>query len=94
MMLMHPWGCLRGFCGSGAGSAVAADVAAAVRPRYHVAGGEQAFFARPPYLNKDLGAGEKACLFWILTLYHGLQCSRMQAWMGQLALTQKKLPSQ
>ena len=39
---------------------MAADLAAAVRPRYHVAGGEQVFFARPPYLNKDLGAGEEA----------------------------------
>ncbi len=50
---------------------MAADLAAAVRPRYHVAGGEQVFFARPPYLNKDLGAGEKAlsCLDLLALLF-------------------------
>ena len=44
--------------GAAAGSAAVADLALKVRPRYHIAGGKGAFFARVPYLNKDLGAGE------------------------------------
>ena len=39
-----------------------ADLALKVRPRYHIAGGKGAFFARVPYLNKDLGAGECYCI--------------------------------
>ena len=39
------------------GSEVVANLATKVRPRYHVCGGKDAFYARPPYLNKDLGAG-------------------------------------
>ena len=34
-----------------------ADLALRVRPRYHFAGGLGVHFARPPYLNKDLGTG-------------------------------------
>ena len=40
-----------------AGSAVVAALATKVRPRYHISGGRDVFYARPPYLNKDLGAG-------------------------------------
>lgn len=40
-----------------AGSEVVASLATKVRPRYHVCGGKDVFYARPPYLNKDLGAG-------------------------------------
>jgi hypothetical protein len=40
-----------------AGSRAVADLALRVRPRYHFAGGLGAHFARPPYLNKDRGAG-------------------------------------
>ena len=32
-------------------------LATKVRPRYHVCGGRDVFYARQPYLNKDLGAG-------------------------------------
>lgn len=39
------------------GSEVVANLAIKVRPRYHVCGGKDVFYARPPYLNKDLGAG-------------------------------------
>ena len=35
-----------------------ADLALRVRPRYHFAGGLGVHYARPPYLNKDLGTGE------------------------------------
>ena len=31
--------------------------------RYHVAGGKGAFYARAPYMNKDLGAGAHATRF-------------------------------
>lgn len=40
-----------------------AEVALACRPRYHVAAGKRAFFARAPYLNSDLGAGGHATRF-------------------------------
>ena len=40
-----------------AGSEVVSKVATKVRPRYHVCGGRDVFYARQPYLNKDLGAG-------------------------------------
>ena len=33
------------------------QLATKVRPRYHVCGGRDVFYARQPYLNKDLGAG-------------------------------------
>jgi hypothetical protein len=46
-----------------AGSEVVAELATKVRPRYHVAAGEAAFYARPPYLNSDLGAGACSALF-------------------------------
>eukprot|EP00197_Chlamydomonas_leiostraca_P004815 CAMPEP_0202869196 /NCGR_PEP_ID=MMETSP1391-20130828/12137_1 /ASSEMBLY_ACC=CAM_ASM_000867 /TAXON_ID=1034604 /ORGANISM="Chlamydomonas leiostraca, Strain SAG 11-49" /LENGTH=310 /DNA_ID=CAMNT_0049549477 /DNA_START=30 /DNA_END=959 /DNA_ORIENTATION=- len=45
------------------GSAVAAEIAALARPRYHFAGGQDCHFARPPYTNKDLGAGPRATRF-------------------------------
>ena len=32
-------------------------MAGMVRPRYHVASDRDVFFARAPYLNRDLGAG-------------------------------------
>ena len=42
---------------------MAAELALAVRPRYHVAGGKQVFYARSPYLNSDLGAGSHVTRF-------------------------------
>ncbi|KAI8475170.1 MAG: CwfJ C-terminus 1-domain-containing protein-like protein [Monoraphidium minutum] len=41
----------------------AADLAVLARPRYHVAGGQGVFYARPPYANPDLGAGPRATRF-------------------------------
>ena len=43
--------------------AVAALAADSVRPRYHVAGGGGGFWARPPYVNRDLGAGVTSTRF-------------------------------
>ena len=40
-----------------AGSEVVSRLATKVRPRYHICGGRDVFYARQPYLNKDLGAG-------------------------------------
>lgn len=34
-----------------------ADVAQACRPRYHIAASPDIFYQRPPYTNRDLGAG-------------------------------------
>ncbi|CAL8469438.1 g8979 [Coccomyxa elongata] len=45
------------------GSAVVASLATKVRPRYHISGGKDVFYARPPYLNKDLGAGAHVTRF-------------------------------
>jgi diadenosine tetraphosphate (Ap4A) HIT family hydrolase len=45
------------------GSEPCAELAVAVRPRYHIAGGEQFFYTRAPYLNIDLGAGTLATRF-------------------------------
>lgn len=42
-----------------AGSEDIAALALKVRPRYHVAAKEGIFFARVPYINKDLGAGAR-----------------------------------
>jgi hypothetical protein len=44
-------------------SNVAADVAVTARPRYHIAGGQALFYARLPYSNPDLGAGQRATRF-------------------------------
>ena len=41
-----------------AGSSKIAELALKVRPRYHIAATEGLFFARVPYINKDLGAGQ------------------------------------
>ena len=56
----HPSHC--GTCCS-AGSPVLSDLAQTVRPRYHVAGTRNTFWARPPYSNKDLGAGAHVTRF-------------------------------
>ena len=42
-----------------AGSSVVSTLALSARPRYHVAACKGTFFARVPYLNKDLGAGQQ-----------------------------------
>ena len=34
-----------------------------LRCRYHFSGGKGVFWARPPYMNKDLGAGPHATRF-------------------------------
>lgn len=39
------------------GSEVVSQLALKVRPRYHLSSGRDVFYTRPPYLNKDLGAG-------------------------------------
>lgn len=46
-----------------AGSAAGREVATLARPRYQIAAGKGVFFARPPYLNADLGAGSHATRF-------------------------------
>jgi hypothetical protein len=38
-------------------------VAVTARPRYHIAGGQALFYARLPYSNPDLGAGQRATRF-------------------------------
>ena len=40
-----------------------AELAALVRPRYHFAGTKNVFYARPPYMNADLGAGAHVTRF-------------------------------
>ncbi len=44
-------------------SPVLADLLLEVRPRYHIAGGRQTFWARVPYQNQDLGAGAHVTRF-------------------------------
>ena len=48
------------------GSTAIAGAAFKVRPRYHVAGSGGGFYARPPYMNPDLGAGAHATRFLAL----------------------------
>lgn len=48
---------------STAGSPIVAELAHLARPRYHFAGGAPVHLARPPYLNKDLGAGPRVTRF-------------------------------
>lgn len=62
-----------------AGCQAIAELATKVRPRYHVAGGEAVFYARPPYLNRDLGAGERNPLPDLLAHKHRL--ASKQAWL-------------
>ena len=50
------------------GSSHIAELAALARPRYHFAGSKNTFYARPPYLNADLGAGSH------VTRFIGLAC--------------------
>ncbi|KAF5835451.1 CwfJ C-terminus 1-domain-containing protein-like protein [Dunaliella salina] len=45
------------------GSEIAAEMAQLAKPRYHFATGQDLFFARLPYANKDLGAGPRATRF-------------------------------
>eukprot|EP00208_Stichococcus_sp_RCC1054_P002085 CAMPEP_0206146064 /NCGR_PEP_ID=MMETSP1473-20131121/29358_1 /ASSEMBLY_ACC=CAM_ASM_001109 /TAXON_ID=1461547 /ORGANISM="Stichococcus sp, Strain RCC1054" /LENGTH=638 /DNA_ID=CAMNT_0053542501 /DNA_START=442 /DNA_END=2358 /DNA_ORIENTATION=+ len=45
------------------GSEPLSAIAVAIRPRYHVCGGRGVFWARLPYMNKDLGAGSHATRF-------------------------------
>lgn len=61
-----------------------ADVALAVRPRYHVAGGAGTFFTRPPYVNADLGAGAHATRFISLGQVGN---AAKQKWLHALGLT-------
>ncbi len=46
-----------------AGSSAVAELAALARPRYHFAGTKNVFYARPPYINTDLGAGAHVTRF-------------------------------
>lgn len=66
------------------GSGMAADVALAVRPRYHVAAGKRTFYARAPYLNADLGAGGHVTRFIALAEVGN---SKKQKWLHALGLT-------
>lgn len=52
-----------GFDPSTSGSDSVAEIASLARPRYHIAAGQPFFFARAPYMNKDLGAGPRATRF-------------------------------
>ena len=45
------------------GSEPVAELAELCRPRYHFAGTKNTFYARPPYMNPDLGAGGLATRF-------------------------------
>ena len=45
------------------GSEPVAELAELCRPRYHFAGTKNIFYARPPYMNPDLGAGGLATRF-------------------------------
>ncbi|KAK9811513.1 hypothetical protein WJX72_005124 [[Myrmecia] bisecta] len=45
------------------GSKTVSELALSVRPRYHVAGSKPVFFARLPYMNRDLGVGAHASRF-------------------------------
>lgn len=47
----------------GAGSSIVGDLADLARPRYHIAAGQPVFFARGPYINKDMGVGIRATRF-------------------------------
>lgn len=55
-------------CMLSTGSTHIAELAALARPRYHFAGSKNTFYARPPYLNADLGAGSH------VTRFIGLAC--------------------
>lgn len=65
------------------GSSAAADAALAARPRYHVAAGKRAFWARAPYLNSDLGAGAHATRFIALA---DVGNAAKQKWLHALGL--------
>ena len=52
-----------------AGSEIVSKLATKVRPRYHICGGKDIFYARQPYLNKDLGAGGNPSRLILLALY-------------------------
>ena len=52
-----------------AGSEIVSKLATKVRPRYHICGGKDVFYARQPYLNKDLGAGCHLSRLLLLALY-------------------------
>ncbi|KAL0053002.1 hypothetical protein WJX82_011315 [Trebouxia sp. C0006] len=45
------------------GSSAVAELAGLARPRYHFAGTKNIFYARPPYMNTDLGAGAHVTRF-------------------------------
>lgn len=45
------------------GAAVIDELLQLARPRYHVVGGQDMHWARPPYVNKDLGAGPRTTRF-------------------------------
>ncbi|KAG1653851.1 hypothetical protein FOA52_009081 [Chlamydomonas sp. UWO 241] len=45
------------------GVTAVAEVAVKARPRYHIAAGQDAYFARLPYANRDLGVGPRMTRF-------------------------------
>ncbi|KAL6784615.1 CGL125 [Auxenochlorella protothecoides x Auxenochlorella symbiontica] len=66
------------------GSPVIAELVMTARPRYHIAAGKPTFFARPPYLNADLGAGAHVTRFiGLAQVGNGAK----QKWLHALALT-------
>ena len=66
------------------GTTLCAELAIAVRPRYHVASGEHIFYARLPYLNPDLGAGTLATRFLSLG---AIGNASKQKWLHALGVT-------
>ena len=66
-----------------AGSPVLSDLAQTVRPRYHVAGTRNTFWARPPYSNRDLGAGAHVTRFISLA---SVDNSGKQKWLHALGM--------
>lgn len=70
--------------GAPPGNEPSAEVAMAVRPRYHIAGGSSTFYARAPYLNPDLGAGTLATRFISLG---NVGNTAKQKWLHALGVT-------
>ena len=61
-------------------------LATKVRPRYHICGGKDIFYARQPYLNKDLGAGGYLPQLILLTLHLSLLSQGVPAGVCPLSL--------
>ncbi|KAG2442256.1 hypothetical protein HYH02_009740 [Chlamydomonas schloesseri] len=52
-----------GYRPASSGSNIVSELVTLARPRYHIAGGEQLAYARPPFSHRDLGAGQRVTRF-------------------------------